>query len=112
MTVGLHPSYVWNGNDIRVELPVTLKEAVLGGPVEVPTPAGTVRMNIPAGSDSGTELRLRDRGVPAHGSQPAGDLYAILQVVLDKPDTALSEFLKGWKSEHPADPRQVMEAGH
>ncbi len=110
VTIGSHPTYSRNGNDIRLTLPVTLTEAVLGGPVEVPTPAGTVRMQIPANSDSGTELRLRGRGVPAHGGQPAGDLYATLRVVLGKPDAALSEFLKGWRPEHPADPRRAMEA--
>lgn len=93
--VGSHRTFRRSGNDIHLQLPVTLTEAVPGGPVEVSTPAGPVRMHVPAGSDSGTELRLRARGVPAHGSQPAGDLYATLSVVVGKPDPALSEFLKG-----------------
>ena len=104
-----HPHFERDGQDIRMELPVNLPEAVLGGPVEVPTPGGMVRMRIPPRSDSGTELRLRGRGVPAHGSLPAGDLYATLRVVLGTPDAALEEFLRGWKPQNPANPRQDME---
>ena len=62
----------------------------------VPTPSGTVRMNVPAGSDSGSVLRLRGKGVQAHGSHPAGNLYVTLQIKIGKPDAALEEFLKSW----------------
>lgn len=106
-----HRVFKRDGQDIRLELPVTLTEAVLGGPVEVPTPVGPVRMRVPAQSDSGTELRLRGRGVPANGGLAAGDLYARLRVVLGTPDAALEEFLRGWTPEHPTDPRAAMEAG-
>ena len=109
--VAPHRFFVRDGQDIRLELPVTLAEAVLGGPVEVPTPAGPVRMRVPPHSDGGTELRLRGRGVPAHGGQEAGNLYATLRVVLGKPDPALEAFLRDWTPEHPANPRQAMEAG-
>ena len=108
--VAPHPHYERDGNDIRMELPITLPEAVLGGFIEVPTPGGAVRMRIPPHSDAGTELRLRGRGVPAHGGQPAGDLYATLRVVLGTPDAALEEFLRHWKPEHPNEPRKPMEA--
>lgn len=104
-----HPVFTRDGQNIRLKLPVTLAEAVLGGPVEVPTPGGTVRMRIPAHSDTGTELRLRGRGVPAHGDLPAGDLYAMLDVVVGKPDAALEEFLRHWAPEHPANPRRALE---
>jgi len=50
-------------------------------------------------------LRLRGKGVPAHGALPAGQLYAKLRVVLGTPDAALEEFLRGWKPEHAVDPR-------
>ncbi len=106
-----HRFFTREGQNLRLELPVNLSEAVLGGPVEVPTPGGPVRMRVPPGSDTGTELRLRGRGVPAHGGQPAGDLYAKLRVVLGKPDAALEEFLRGWKPEHAVNPRSGMEAG-
>lgn len=108
--VTAHKYFVRDGQDIRLELPVTLQEAALGGTVEVPTPGGPVRMRLPPHSDSGTELRLRGRGVPAHGDHPAGDLYATLRLVLGTPDAALEAFLRSWKPEHPINPRQAMEA--
>lgn len=104
-----HPFFVRDGQDIRLELPVTVSEAVLGGPVEVPTPKGPVRMRIPPHSDTGTELRLRERGVPAHGSRPAGALYAKLRVVIGPTDAAFEEFLRSWQPEHPNDPRRALK---
>jgi DnaJ-class molecular chaperone len=68
-------------------------------------------MRIPPNSDTGTELRLRGRGVPARGGLAAGDLYARLRVVIGKPDPALEEFLRNWKPEQPSNPRAAMEAG-
>jgi DnaJ-class molecular chaperone len=106
-----HRFFRRNDQDIRLELPVSLSEAILGGPVEVPTPGGYVRMKIPSHSDGGTELRLRGRGVPAHDGRAAGDLYATLRMVVGTPDPALEEFLRNWKPEHPADPRRTMETG-
>jgi DnaJ-class molecular chaperone len=66
-----HRFFIRDGQEIRLDLPVSLSEAVLGGPVEVPTPLGKVRMQIPKHSDSGTKLRLRGRGVAAHGKSAA-----------------------------------------
>ncbi len=105
-----HPFFRREGADIRFELPVSLQEAVLGGFIEVPTPSGKLRMRIPAASDSQTQLRLRGRGVPAHGTAEAGDLYAILRVTLGKPDAALEGFLQTWQPENGTNPRQAMEA--
>ena len=68
-----------DGRDVTLTLPVAPWEAALGGPVKVPTLAGPVEMNIPAGAQSGQKLRLRGRGLP--GSQP-GDQYVQLKVVL------------------------------
>lgn len=106
-----HRFFTRDGQDISLDLPVSLSEAVLGGPVEVPTPRGKVRMQIPQHSDSGTKLRLRGRGVAAHGKHAAGDLYATLRVVIGKPDAALEEFLRNWKPEPAPDPRRAMEMG-
>lgn len=103
-----HAFFVREGQDIRLDLPVTIAEAALGGPVEVPTPGGPVRMRVPAGSDNGTVLRLRGRGVPAHGGKAAGDLYATLRVTIGKPDVALQAFLRDWKPEGVANPRAGM----
>ena len=106
-----HPLFRREGRDVHVELPVTLQEAVLGARVEAPTPRGSVTMTIPKHSDTGTRLRLRGRGVAAHGRQPAGDEYVTLKVVVGQPDEALEEFLRHWKPRNPADPRgHVTEA--
>ncbi len=77
-----HAFFRRDAADIRLTLPLSLPEAVLGGIVEVPTPGGPVRMRIPTWSAAGTKLRLRGRGVPAHGCRKAGDLFATLGVVL------------------------------
>lgn len=106
--VSSHAFFRREGRDIHLDLPVTVQEAVLGGRILVPTPAGAVAMTIPAASDTGRQLRLRGRGVAAHGDQPAGDLYATLRVTVGEPDPALVEFLKQWKPEHGTDPRQAM----
>jgi DnaJ-class molecular chaperone len=104
-----HPFFVREGQTIRLELPITLLEAVLGGKITVPTPAGPVAMTIKPGTDTGMELRLKGRGVPAHGNQPAGDLYVKLRVQIGKPDAALEAFLRSWKPEHPNNPRAGLE---
>lgn len=96
VTVLADPTYTRDGADLRETLPVDLKTAVLGGPIMVPTPTGTVRMNVPAGSDSGTMLRLRGKGVQAHGKREAGNLYVTLQVKIGKADAALEAFLRDW----------------
>jgi DnaJ-class molecular chaperone len=101
-----------NRQDIRLDLPVTVQEAVLGGKITVPTPAGHVAMTIKPHSDTGTELRLRGRGVPARGSKAAGDLYVKLQVVIGPVDEKLEEFLRGWKPGHKPDPRREMTGGN
>lgn len=110
ITVAAHPYFTREGQDIRLELPVTLAEAVLGGPVTVPTPGGPVLMSIPAGSDTGARLRLRGRGVAKHGETPAGDLYASLRVQIGESDAALEQFLRDWKPVNASDPRRAMES--
>lgn len=109
--VAAHRLFRREGQDILLDLPVSVPEAVLGAQIEVPTPQGPVRARVPQHSDTGTKLRLRGRGVPAHGQHAAGDLYATLRVVIGPPDAALEDFLRNWKPEHPADPRRGMEAG-
>lgn len=109
LTVIPHRFYRRDGHDIRLTLPVTLAEARLGGAVEVPTPGGPVKLRIPAHSDTGRELRLRGRGVPAHGHRKAGDLYVTLSVQLGPPDKALDEFLATWQPDTPHNPRAGME---
>jgi len=107
--VAPHRYFVRDGQDVRIVLPVTLPEAVLGGDVEVPTPRGVVHMRVPPHSDDGTELRLKGRGVPAHNGAAAGDLYAKLNIVIGPADTALEAFLRDWKPEHATNPRRGMQ---
>jgi DnaJ-class molecular chaperone len=92
------------GNDIRMDLPVTLKEAVLGAKVAVPTLTGTVSLSVPPNSNTGTTLRLKGKGIAGHGGTAAGDLYVRLVVTLpDQPDEALKSFVSGWPANY--DPR-------
>ena len=107
VTVAPHPYLTRDGNDLRMDLPVTLKEAVLGAKVPVPTLSGALNLSIPANSNSGAVLRLKGKGVPAHGGEAAGDLYVRLVVALpDRPDSALKNFVEGWQSSF--DPRARM----
>ena len=104
-----HPFYRRTGADLELDLPVTFAEAVLGGKVPVPTPKGTVSLTIPPRSDAGARLRLRGRGVAAHGDQAAGDLFVVLTLVTGPVDAALEEFLRGWAPGHAEfDPRADM----
>ncbi|HXQ50129.1 MAG TPA: DnaJ C-terminal domain-containing protein [Stellaceae bacterium] len=103
-----HPIFRRDGDDIRLELPVTLAEAVLGGRVQVPTPSGAVAMNVPANANTGQVLRLRGKGVKrADGGM--GDEYVTLKIVLPEGgDNELAEFLRTWAPKHPYDPRGRM----
>jgi molecular chaperone DnaJ len=96
-----HPILTRSGRDLTMELPITIGEAVRGAQVDVPTPGGTIKVKIPAGAQSGQQLRIRGRGVAAHGQTPAGDLYLRLMVrvpqeriadeVIDKIDRAYAD---------------------
>jgi len=79
-----HSKFRVEGADLYHDLHITPWEAVLGASVEVPTLEGSVRMKIPAGSSSGQKLRLSQKGLPGTSSKPAGDLYAIIQIVVPK----------------------------
>jgi DnaJ-class molecular chaperone len=112
-----HPFFRREGDDIHVELPVGLAEAVLGARVSVPTVTGPVTMTIPQGSDTGTRLRLRGKGIhrKRRGAETTGDTtgdqYVTLKVMIGaSDDPALAEFLKGWAEAHPTDPRRAMGA--
>ena len=104
-----HALFARKGDDIHVELPISLPEAVLGAKLDVPTPSGSVRMTVPKGSNTGTVLRLRGKGVARKG-QPGGDEYVTLKVVLpDQPDAELEEFATRWKAGQSFDPRRKLE---
>ncbi len=104
ISVAPHRTFRREGDDILMELPITLKEAVLGASVEVPTITGRVRLTIPPNSVNGAKLRLGRRGI-AGGSQ-----VVELKVVLPRmAEPALAAFLAEWEPEHPFDPRAAME---
>ena len=104
-----HPLFRREERDIHLDLPVTLAEAVLGARVTVPTVDGPVTMTIPPGSDTGTRLRLRGKGVPKSGTKPAGDAYATLRVMLGPADAGLASFLRDRKDAPAWDPRAGLE---
>lgn len=91
-----HPLFERQGDDIHIEAPITLKEAVLGGKITAPTIAGEVAITVPKNSSSGAVLRLKGRGVAREG-RPAGDQYVKLKIVLPEGgDKELEDFVKGW----------------
>lgn len=92
-----HAFFARKDTDIHVEVPVTLKEAVAGGRITVPTVTGEVAMSIPKGSNTGTTLRLKGRGVRDPKNNVTGDQYVKLRVVLpEQPDEALEKFVADW----------------
>jgi DnaJ-class molecular chaperone len=108
ISVRPHPIFKRKDNDIYMDLPITLKEAVLGGKVRVPTPAGPVTVTIPKGANTGRVLRIRGKGVPITETK-RGDVYATLKVMLpDKPDPELEKFVSNWHTTY--NPRRGMEA--
>ena len=108
ISVQPHPYFTRKGDDIYLDLPISLKEAVLGGKVKVPTPSGTVTASVPKWSNTGRVLRLKGRGVPrADGSK--GDEYVTLKLVLpQKPDPELGRFVAQWQPAADS-PRQPMD---
>ena len=74
-----HPLLHREGHDLSLDVPITVREAIEGAEVDVPTFAGGVRVTVPSGSQSGKRLRLRGRGLPSRQGAP-GDFYVVLQV--------------------------------
>jgi DnaJ-class molecular chaperone len=108
LTIRPHRFFVLDGDDVRLELPVSLKEAVHGGKVKVPTPTGAVMMTIPKGSNTGSMLRLRGKGAPRK-SGGHGDELIILKVMLpSSPDPGLEELVSKWSPEKDDDLRGEM----
>jgi DnaJ-class molecular chaperone len=99
-------SFTREGDDIYLELPVSLPEAVLGARIKVPTPTGAVTMTVPKGSNAGTILRLRGKGAPNHAGGH-GDQFVKLKVMLPKvPNPELEAFVSGWESGKAYNPRE------
>src|SRR5665648_1078875 len=105
IAVKLHPVFNRDGNDIVVEVPISLDEAVLGGKIEVPTITGRVAVTVPPGSNTGQTLRLKGRGVKSKTG--AGDQLVRLSVMLPETiDDDLKSFAGDWRKTHAYDPRR------
>lgn len=107
--VGPHPFFHRKDDNIHVEVPVTLKEAVLGARIEVPTIGGPVTVTVPKGSNTDTMLRLRDRGIRNRKSGQPGHQMINLKVILpaaEEPE--LVAFLEAWQPKSLQEPRKEM----
>src|SRR5271166_129488 len=106
--IAKHPFLRVEGRDLRLDLPVTLYEAILGGKINAPTLDGAVELAIPAGSNGGRTLRLRGKGLPNPQGGP-GDLLVTLRIVLpDEADPDLANLMRKWESGKPYNPRSDM----
>lgn len=99
-----HRFFTRTGDDIRLDLPVSLAEAVLGASVRVPTVDGPVMLTIPKGSSSGKTLRLKGKGFTRKDGK-RGDQFVTLMVDLPVDDDALVEFVQGWPGKNGGNPR-------
>ncbi len=70
--------------NLSLDVPISLKEAILGAEIEIPTLSGRVTLNVPAGTDAGARLRLRGKGMARPGDKPPGDLYVTLLIQVPK----------------------------
>jgi DnaJ-class molecular chaperone len=103
-----HPVFKREGDDILVEVPITLDEAVLGGKVEVPTIGGTVSATVPAGTNSGKTLRLKGRGIKRKSGKQGDQLVKMTVVMPERIDEDLKAFAEEWRAKHHYDPRRKL----
>ncbi|KWT70082.1 DnaJ-class molecular chaperone CbpA [Hyphomicrobium sulfonivorans] len=100
-----HPFFRREGEDIMLEVPIGIDEAVLGAKVEVPTISGRVQITVPKGTSSGRVFRLRGKGVKPSGKQEAGDQLVTVRIVLpEKIDDTLAYFFSEWRQKNSYDP--------
>lgn len=105
-----HAFFEREGDDIILDLPITIDEAILGGKVEAPTINGRVALTIPKSASSGQLLRLRGKGVKNAQSGNTGDQIVKLRVVLpQRPDADLIAFMEKWRASHAYDPRGALK---
>src|ERR1700761_7003812 len=107
INIAPHPFFKVDGSDLRVDLPITLYEAVLGGKVRVPTLGSAVELSIPKNTSSGRTFRLKGKGLPKAGGN--GDLLVTPRIVLpDGSDTDLEALMQKWRDSHPYNPRSEL----
>src|ERR1700756_2923095 len=104
-----HPFFERRGNDLYTKVPVTVSEATLGKKIEVPTIDGRSLVRIPPGTNCGSTLRLREKGVPNARTGTRGDQYVEIQVVVPKPtDERIRKLMKELEEVEPGDPRKDL----
>jgi DnaJ-class molecular chaperone len=104
-----HPLFKVEGRDLRLDLPITLYEAILGARVRAPTLSGEVEVSIAPGANGGRVLRLRGKGLPGGAEQAAGDLLATLRIVLpNELDAELTSLMQKMRDQKPYHPRSGM----
>jgi DnaJ-class molecular chaperone len=104
VSIAPHAFFKLDGSDLRVELPITLYEAVLGGKVRVPTLGNAVELSIPKNTSSGRTFRLKGKGLPKAGT--AGDLFVTTRIMLpDGNDAELEALMQKWRDGQPYNPR-------
>jgi DnaJ-class molecular chaperone len=107
VSIAPHAFFKVDGNDLRVDLPITLYEAVLGGKVRVPTLGNPVELSIPKNTSSGRTFRLKGKGLPKAGT--VGDLFVITRIVLpDGNDAELEALMQKWRDGQPYNPRSDL----
>jgi DnaJ-class molecular chaperone len=109
LNIAPHPLFKVDGQDIKLDLPITLYEAVLGGKVRVPTLDGAVELSIPKNTTSGRTFRLKGKGLPKPRGA-SGDLYVTVRIALpDGANAELEALMEKWRTQHPYNPRSGME---
>ncbi|MEY9594894.1 DnaJ-class molecular chaperone [Bradyrhizobium yuanmingense] len=104
INIAPHPFFKVEGADLRIDLPVTLYEAVLGGRVRVPTLGNAVELSVPKNTSSGRTFRLKGKGLPKAGG--TGDLFVTIRIMLpDGNDAELEALMEKWRDQHPYNPR-------
>jgi DnaJ-class molecular chaperone len=108
ISIAPHPVFKVDGSDLRVDLPITLYEAVLGAKVRAPTLSGAVELSIPKNTSSGRTFRLKGKGLPK-AAGAAGDLFFTTRIMLpDGQDTDLEALMQKWRDGRPYNPRSDM----
>lgn len=103
-----HRFFMREGDDILLELPVTISEAILGGKVKAPTPTGAVMVTVPKGSTTGSTLRLKGKGVARRDGSHGDELIKLKVMTPPAPDAGLEAFLSSWTPNY--DPRRDMQS--